>query len=456
MIRVASALLVALTLSACGGSDGTTDLGDNADIAVNTSGPVEIYAGENASYVVSVANEGPATASDVALSYHLDGAATLGAVTCAATGSAECPATLGPAMTLSRLPAGGGLVFRVEVASLADQIGPVTLSMTATSADDENHVNNRDESTTIAMDLRNGAYAVYASNGRQYTLTLDFNRMAYAMVGAQVNHTGAFTPDADGVGFVFDGTARFRVAPDLVVGGFDFNLPPTDLHPYDHGVRPFIAARRFATDISALKDTSFNLLGLDLQRNDKLVSAAAPSTFGDGVLHSCLAPVPVRVGSCPSEFLGTYGLTVQGNEVVGVDEARHDLIHFRLAQSGSSLILLRAEDAADSTGRQFRVGLADTTGLVGGTFATSSTTSAWGKTVLTDAHYAFAGTLTGGSAVSETANLAPLTNVGPTGLRRGNRSSDGAMLYLGQNDALMLTLGAAEGLAEGMMDIGLR
>lgn len=456
MIRVASALLVALTLSACGGSDGSTDLGDNADISVNTSGPVEIYAGENASYVVSVANEGPAEAKDVALSYHLDGAATLGAVTCAATGGANCPASLGSAMTVSRLPAGGGLVFRIEAASLADHIGPVTLSMTATAANDENHVNNRDESTTIAMDLRNGAYTVYASNGRQYTLTLDFNRMAYAMVGAQVNHTGTFTPDADGVGFVFGGTARFRTAPDLVVGGFDFNLPPTDLHPYDHGVRPFVAARRFTTDTSALKDTSFNLLGLNLQRNDKLGSAAIPSTFGEGVLHSCLAPIPVRVGSCPSELLGTYALTVQGTEIVGVDEGRHDLIHFRLAQSGSSLILLRAEDSADASERQFRVGLVETAGLAGGTFATSSTSSAWGMTALSDTHYAFAGTLTGGSAVSESANLTPLTNVGPTGLRRGNRSSDAAAIYLGQNNALMLTLGAAGGLAEGTMDIGLR
>ena len=35
-----------------------------------------------------------------------------------------------------------------------------------------------------------------------------------------------------------------------------------------------------------------------------------------------------------------------------------------MAQSGDALILLRAEDAADNTGRHFRVGLEETTGEI--------------------------------------------------------------------------------------------
>jgi uncharacterized repeat protein (TIGR01451 family) len=459
MIRVASALLLALTLAACGGSDGSTPVGDEANVSVTNSSPEEVYAGEPVTFVISVTNEGPASASDVELEHHLNGGnARLGTITCSATGSAECPAPLGATMTLSNLPAGGGLVFHFEVLTDPDWRGSVTSALIASADADNNHSNNIGESTTQEVDkpappdLRNGDYAVFASNGRQYTLSLNFNDMSYHMLGSQVNRTGTFTRDVDEVSYVFAGTARFRIESDLVVGGFDFNFGQ---HIYDHGVRPFVAARQFTTDTAPLVGVSYNLLGLNLRRNDKLESVVLPSVFGNGVLQSCRAPVPVKVDLCPEEFLYTYSLTVAGSEITGADENRNDVIHFRLAQSGSSLILLQADDAADGTGRQFRVGLADTTGLAGGSFATSSTSSAWGPTTLSNTSYAFAGKLSNGTAVNETAVLAPLTNAGPAGLRRGNRASDSAPIYLGQNDVLMLMLVGADDPAEGTMDIGL-
>lgn len=426
---------------------------------VTNSSPEEVYAGEAVTFEIAVTNEGPATASDVQLDHHLSGGeAELGTITCSATGNAECPAALGPSMTLATLPAGGGVVFHFEVLTDPAWRGSVTSALIASAAADTLHDNNIGESTTQEVDKpdppdpRNGDYAVFASNGRQYTLTLDFNEMSYHMLGSQVNRTGTFTPDADGVSYVFAGTARFRIESDLVVGGFDFNFGQ---HVYDHGVRPFVAARQFITDTAPLVGVGYNLLGLNLRRNDNLESVVLPSVFGNGVLQSCRAPLPVKVDLCPEEFLATYVLTVAGSEITG-DDGHSDVIHFRLAQSGSSLILLQADDAADGTGRQFRVGLTDTsTGLAGGSFATSSTSSAWGATTLSNTSYAFSGKLSSGKTVNETADLAPLTNVGPAGLRRGNRASDAAAIYLGQNDALMLMLGAADGPAEGMMDIGL-
>ncbi len=455
MIRVASALLFALTLAACGGSDGSPDVGDNADISVNSSGTAEVYAGEAISFVVTVTNEGPAEADDVTLTHDLNGPGTLGSITCAATGGAACPATLGASMTLAGMPVGGGLVFRISVTTTTDQIGPVTSSMTATADDDENDTNDVGESTTIAMDLRNGDYTVYGSNGREYTLSLNFNAMSYQMAGQQMNRSGLFTRDADGVGYVFEGTARFRITQGLVAGGFNFDVVGSK-HPYDRGVRPFIGARVFSVQFAALDGKSYNLMGLNLRRNDLLESVVYPSTFDEDELRSCRAPLPVRVDECPDDFLYTYTLSVLGNEIIGVDAAHEDVIHFRLAQSGSSLVLLRAEDAADATGRHFRVGLAETTGLAGGSFATSNTGSAWGTTTLSDTHYTFSGTRTDGSVVNESAGLSPLTNAGPAGLRRGDRATDAAAIYLGQDDALMVMLGAADGLAEGTMDIGLR
>jgi len=461
MNRVATSLFLALTLAvglaACGGSDGSASTGSNADLAVANTGPTEIYAGETVTHTITVTNEGPAGAADLSFTLHLDGAPALGSMTCAATGGASCPAALGPSMTLASLPAGGGLVFKVDIPGVAGLTGAITTAMMVSAAADTNGDNNTSEATTIAMDVRNGDYTVFASNGRPYTLSLDFNAMTYQMVGSQMNAVGTITRDADGVGYVFGftGTARFRTAADLVVGGFDFNLTDSN-HPYDHGVRPFVAARVFSTDTAALAGRSFNLLGVNLRRNDSLESVVLPSTFGASTLQSCTAPVPVRVDQCPGEYLATYALTAVGSDIKGVEASTSEEIHFRLAQSGSSLILLRAEDAADASGRHFRVGLAETTGLAGGSFATSSTRAAWGTTTLTDTQYAYAATTTAGSTIAESASLSPLTGVAPTGLRRGNRSTDAAAIYLAQNDPLTLMLGASGGLAEGTIDIGLR
>jgi uncharacterized repeat protein (TIGR01451 family) len=460
MIRpVFASLLLVLALAACGGSDGSTSAGSNADLAVTSSSPDEVYAGDTVTFTVAVTNEGPAAASNVALTFQLEGGPAIGGMTCTAAGGATCPATLGESMSVASLPAGGGLVFLISVPGSADFIGAVTGTMTASAAADTDLTNNTGASTTIAMDLRNGDYTVYASNGRPYTLSLDFNAMTYQMVGAQLNVAGTLSPDADGIGYIFGstgtGTARFRMATDLVVGGFEFLLSDSD-HVYDEGVRPFVASRRFRTDIAALAGTSFNLMGLNLRRNDIIESVVQPSTIGASVLQVCKAPVPVRVDQCPTDLLASYALTVVGSDIRGFDNVSQDVIRFRLAQSGVSTILLRAEEAADNTGRHFRVGLPETTGLAGGSFATSSTRAAWGTMTVTDTSYAFNGTTTAGDAIAETAVLTPLSGVAPTGMRRGTRSTDGAAIFVAQNDPLVLTLGEAKSLAQGQMDIGLR
>jgi len=459
MIRVARALLaltVAIGLSACGGSDGSPDLGSDASVAVTNSSPETVNAGETITFTITVTNSGPAAASDVTLVHHLSGAPAIGSITCASTGGAACPAALGESMTLASFPVGGGLVFTIQVPGAADIVGPVTSAMIVEAAADIDHSDNTGESTTIAEDLRNGDYTVYASNGRQYVLTLDFNNKSWAMEGQQVVQAGTFTLDANGVDYVIAGASKFRLNSEgFIVGGFDFNLTGST-HIYDHGVRPFVASRTFTTEYAPLIGTNFNLLGINLRRNDSIESVATPATFGNGVLQVCLAPIPVSVALCPSQALFTYTLAVVGTEIRGVDSAHDDAIHFRLARSGASYILLRSEDAADETGRQFRVGLANTGGLAGGTFAVSSTRALWGATTLTDSHYAFSGTATDGTTVNETAELSALTNAGPTGLRRGDRTPNPAPIYVAQNDPLMVMLGVADGAAEGTLDIGLR
>jgi len=425
MIRAFASLSLALLLAACGGSSDSS--GPTPDLAVSDTGPAEVMAGETVTFTATVSNAGPGVATNVTITHHLDGAPAVGAITCAATGGATCPAAVGESMTVDSLPVGGGLIFHIEVTGATDLTGAITSSLTAHTAADTNHDNDTAEATAIALDLRNGDYTVFASNGRQYTLTLNFNERTWEMAGSQVNQSGSLTPDPDGVSYNFNstGTARFRTSQDLVVGGFDFNLTGSD-HDYDHGVRPFVAARSFVTQAADLVGLSFNQMGLNLRRNDTIESPVLPTTFGTGVMQVCVAPIPTRVDQCPVQSLANYTLSVNAgtfSAVLRLNNTTVDSIQFRVALSGTNKILLRAQDAFDETGRHFRVGLPESAGLAGGTFNASSSRGAWGVTTLTDTHYSFSGTLADGTALDEAAGLAALVSTAPRGLRGGLRGS---------------------------------
>ncbi len=458
MIRVTTSLLLALTLAACGGSDGTTDVGDEAEIAVHgATNVVEANAGETLAFTATVTNSGPAEAQDVTLTHHLGGPATLTGITCSATGGATCPADLGPEMKIAHLPVGGGLLFDISVSTDAEQSGTVTSSWIASSEHDRDLTNNVGESSVLMLDLRNGDYTAYGSNGRQYTLSLDFNRMTYEMNGQQIARSGTIARSQDGVSYLFDAavTARFRTTKDMVVGGFDFNLDDSK-HPYDHGVRPFVAARKFSTVFQGMNWVPVNLMGLNLRRNDTVESIVYPSVIVEGAgLLSCRAPLPVPVDQCPAQFLYSYALSVDGDQIKGVDAAHSDMIHFRFAVSGEQLLLLRAEDAADASGRHFRMGFFGAVATPPGSFFTSSSSSASGTTTLTETNYEFSGFLADGKPFGYKSSLVPLIGDGLTHLRQGSNPELGAF-YLGQNDGLMMMLGAPDGLSEGLMDIGLQ
>ncbi len=455
MIRSTATLLLALTLAACGGSDSGSSAGSNADISVTNGGEGEVNAGDTMTFVATVANNGPAVATGVTITHHLDGAPAIGGIVCAATGGAACPAALGESMTIDSFPAGGGLVFTITVPGAPDRPGAVTSSMSATAAADQDITNNRAEATTIALDLRNDTYTMFGSNGRQYTLVLDFNVMSYHVFGSGVNYEGDLAHDPDGVGYLFNGagTARFRTSADLVVGGFDFDASD---QPYDMGVRPFVATRRFVTNASTLVGRSFNLMGVNLRKNRLQQSVVIPATFVSATqLTACVAPVPVKVADCPAQYKTDYTLTQNGSTFIGTAAVETENIRFNVAQSGDALIFLRAEDAADNTGRHFRVGLEESAGLAGGSFVASSTRAAWGSTTLTDTHYAYDAVTTAGIAINEAADLTSVSAVAPAGLRRGNRSTDTAPIFLTQGDPLYLMLGERGGLADGQIDIGI-
>jgi len=139
----ASADQVAMTLQAF-----------SADVQVTAQAPTTtLTSGGTATYTMTVSNAGPDASSNLTLQDNLDASQTLGKVSCAASGGATCPATLGGAMTVTTLPAGGTLVFTVPATIAANALGRVANTMYATPSGDPvvgNNVATATASTAIA------------------------------------------------------------------------------------------------------------------------------------------------------------------------------------------------------------------------------------------------------------------------------------------------------------------
>lgn len=110
------------------------------------------------------------------------------------------------------------------------------------------------------LDARSGQYRVFAANGSEQTLDIDFETQRYSMArpGGDAA-TGTFSEDANDRGtYIFasgriaavTNTARFRTTGDAIVGAFPFAVFKSE--PVVYAVQPFIAARSFVTERSQL------------------------------------------------------------------------------------------------------------------------------------------------------------------------------------------------------------
>lgn len=156
-----------------------------------------------ADYRMTVVNAGPDAATEVALTVSLDGGQTLGAVTCAASGGASCPATLGARMTVPKLPHGGRLEFSVP-GTIPSDTGTFSGTMSASVKGDPVTANNS-ASAQIAATPPNrfllqsdandyigaGASYDYSRKNAVLTLTATGGSLAMGVTGEQ-NWTGSF------------------------------------------------------------------------------------------------------------------------------------------------------------------------------------------------------------------------------------------------------------------------
>lgn len=453
MRLVVPGMLLGLVLGACGGGGGdsgtpvTPPVPARWDLGVTVTPPATaMVEGQGGSFTVVVANAGPDAASAATLQVTPSAALAVGSVTCAAAGGATCPATLGATLQLANVPSGGSLTFTVQVN--ANAAGAAGLTATATSANDTAAANNTALANTAitAGNALNGSYALYATNGRQYSLSINFDLMRLRVQGHGLDQSSAFTADATGGGYTVTANQRFRTPQDLIVGNFDFGA----------GALPFVAARSFVTSTNDLSG-AVNVLGLVLPAAGGAGDSRIFTMQWSGSnLLLCTDNTIYTVANCPSASTRSYALTLNGTEFTGVYTGTgvSDTIHFRVARSGSHQVYLRSELVSDGTAYRFTVGLPNTSGLSASSYIGGHTLGRWGTLTLAPTTYAYTGVDSTGAAVSE--GVATLNGVGPsgpTGIRAGVRTPDNAALFIMQSPVLAATVGARSGLAAGHIQL---
>jgi hypothetical protein len=106
-----------------------------ARLTVTGSGPTgQVAGGASAAFVMTVGNTGPDAATSLRVVNTVGGNLTFVGATCAASGGATCPATVGVVTEVPTLPVGGQLSFSVNALVDAGANGAITNSLQASAA----------------------------------------------------------------------------------------------------------------------------------------------------------------------------------------------------------------------------------------------------------------------------------------------------------------------------------
>lgn len=347
-------------------------------------------------------------------------------------------------MTVPSLPAGRSLTFTITLPVATAARGSITSAFAVSAAGDPNPTNNQASVTTAVIDPRNGGYKAFAADGRAYELTIDFDAGSYSMVGAAQTMQRSFTADGSGGGYTVSGSARFRVATDLIVGGHDFGAGV--------GVLPFVAARSFGSTVSEVVG-QYNLVTRDVPAGGPAVTHAGVVTVTGNQMLICQADNgSIRPpGNCVVNNVSkqrNYVLSAAAGVYTATEVGGSDQFTFYLARSDASKMLLGAQ-ASTGTAGKLRIGLQDAPSLIGGTFSGASSSGGWIDTLtLTSSSYSASGSLD-----TATAALFSVANTGVGAMLAGARNGDGTqVIWVMQSSPLVITFGdfTATGAAAGL------
>jgi len=421
------------------------------DLAVSQSGATQIVAGNTAVFTAVVSNPTGAPASGLSLTSSVTATDLLVDLTglsilCTPSSGATCPTTTGPTMAVPSLPAGRSLTFTLTLPVAAAARGTITSVFSLTAVGDPNTGNNSASVTTAAIDPRNGSYKAFAADGRAYDLTIDFDAGSYSMVSATTTMTRAFTADASGGGYTVTGSARFRVATDLIVGGHDFGA----------GVLPFTAARSFGSAVSEVVG-QYNLVTRDVPASGAAATHAAVVTVTGNQMLICQSDtgsISPPGSTCPAGKQKNYVLTAASDVYTATEVGGSEVFVFVLARSDASKMLLGALGSSSSTGK-LRIGLQDAPSLIGGSFSGASSSGGWIDLTLSGSSYSALTDPLGGSDTA-TAALFTVPSTGVGAMLRGARNGDSAqVIWVMQASPLAIAFGDfnATGAAAGLFQV---
>jgi len=242
-------------------------------------------------------------------------------------------------------------------------------------------------------DARNGSYRVYAANGTQQQLSVDFDAGSYTMtdnLGAA--ESGTFAEDFTEPGtYVFASgrittaanTSRFRVTTDTIVGAFPFQTAYSS--PAAYAAQPFVAARDFVTT-AALIDGTYNRFSITRSPGgvqDSTILSMRLSGSGT-VLEFCNDSIIYKIDLCPAASKRTYAVTP------GVDDAwvatnvanSSDVANFRVARIGGQNVYLGGGVSVSPAQQFMRIGLPESSSWPTTRGIGSSTTGSWGTNLI--------------------------------------------------------------------------
>lgn len=316
-----------------------------------------------------------------------------------------------------------------------------------------------------AGDERNGPRKVWATNGTQHTLDLNFDIQTYEMIAADRSRSGGdFHPDPAEPGtYIFESpritasvnTARFRVADDGgVVGAFPF---ASHQAPGTHAVQPFLAARSVVTTQDGLSGV-YVRFALREAEGMRTTDRHAVTISSDGTeMRVCDDGYFTPVHFCSPAELKTYAVSPGASD--GTWTATHvddpaDTASFAVAHIAGQPILLEAELGAAASAFTFHVGLRNLVEWPATSIARGGhTEGAWGTLTLLG-NFAEPSTLTlawpdGTSGLTSYEFMR--TGDFPPGLALGI-GDDGRSYHAARNSALAIVSGGHAVMQFGLVD----
>lgn len=322
-----------------------------ADLSVKVADPVATTgAASRSTYNVTLANLGPDEATHVNWNLLTPPGQTWSIASCTASAGSNCPATLGEAMTLARLEAGGTVQLQVVLEeSGATPSSRHGLASRADADADPDTANNQAANTQATTEH----LFMTDLEGRQYRLSIG-PIGALRAIGPGVDHRAPVEIDITGTGLIGEPDSN---SPPWNRGLVNFIGHVMVLGLDIGGVRkPYLAPRALVTRLGDLEGARFNVLGSRADASGKPQDAYVGSaSFKDGALLLCLPEAPTPFEQCPTARLSRFEAAIVGSEIELV--SRDKVMRLRAAPSPDGPVLISSSRNAATGDSEFWLAL---------------------------------------------------------------------------------------------------